>query len=395
MRTFTQYLSNYASLTDSSTTNATLGATLINDSIRTIYNIRGGKWWFLEDTVELQTIAGVRGYEVPNKMRKIMDVYTNVAQTVYMPEPVFDPARWKLILAYQLGTSDVPYFYRRDGNKILFAPIPASDGNIITIRGRLQPSDLTFADYTTGTIVTIPYSTTFTAIVAAGATSATLSGAWGFPTGEYQVTFSNGEIRLVTLTSAATTATWDDALSEAATATITVSSDTGGTIITGSGTSWATGMEGRFIKITSTSAANGGDGEWYRVETVFDTTHLVLTKAYEGDNITAGSATYTLGQTSLIPEAYDMAVVYRAAAIYWRDKANNAKSDLYWKLYDGGQEAGILPPESEPGGLIGQMIQNEGETVEGAYIPPFASTANLVNTGAWWSPWQGDGTGFN
>jgi hypothetical protein len=394
MRTFTGYLSNYASLTDSSTSNATLGATLINDSIRTIYNIRGGKWWFLEDTVELQTIAGVRGYEVPNKMRKIMDVYTNVAQTIYMPEAVYDPARWKLILAYQLGSSDVPYFYYRNGRKLEFAPIPATDGNVITVRGRLQPSDLTFADYTTGTIVTIPYSTTFTAIVASGATSATLSGAWGFPTGEYQVTFSNDEIRLVTLTSAATTATWDDALTSAATATITVSSDTGGTIITGSGTSWTTGMAGRYIKITATSAANGGDGEWYEIATVYDTTHLALVKAYEGTNIAAGSATYTMGQTSLIPEAYDMAVIYRSVAIYWRDKGSNTKADMFWKLYDGGQESGILPPGAQPGGLIGQMIENETETVEGSYIPPFASTANLVNTGAWWSPWQGDGSGF-
>lgn len=391
MRTFTQYLTDYANITDSSSANTTIGATLINDSIRTIYNIRGGKWWFLEKLIEISTIAGVRGYEVPNKLRKLMDLWVTVGNVDYLPEPIFDPNKWKLVLAYRMGTSDVPYFYYRQGNKVLLAPIPATDDNVISIRGRVQPADLIFADYTTGTIVTIPYSTTLTAVVASGDTSATLSGAWGFPTGEYQVLFSSGETRLVTLTSAATTATWDDALTEAATATITVSSDTGGTIITGSGTSWATGMEGRFIKITATSAANGGDGEWYEVATVFDTTHLALTKPYTGDNITAGSATYTMGQVSLIPEAYDMAVVYRAAAIYWRDKGSNTKATMFWKLYDGGQEAGLSPV---PGGLIGQMIQNEGETIEGAYIPPFASTANLVNLGAWWSPWQGDATGL-
>lgn len=391
MRSFTQFKSDYAKFTDTSTANASLGETLINDSIRTIYNIRGGKWWFLERFHDIPTIAGQRGYEVPNKFRKVQDVYFHVGETIYMPEPIFDPYRWKLVLAYQLGTSDVPYFYYRQNNQLLFAPIPASDGNTITIRGRLQPADLTFADYTTGIIVTVPFAAAFTAVVAAGDEAGTLTGAWGFPTGEYQITFSNGEVRLATFTSASTAVTWEEGLVEAATANITVSTSTGGTIITGATTSWTTGMEGRYIKITATSAANGGDGQWYEIDEVYDTTHLALVKPYEGENIAVGTATYTMGQMSLIPEAYDMAVVYRAAAIYWRDKSNKAKAEMYWRLYDGGQEAGF---SKEIGGLIGQMIENQTETMEGVYIPPFASTANLVNTGAWWSPWQGDASGF-
>ena len=49
---------------------------------------------------------------------------------------------------------------------------------------------------------------TFTAQIAKGATSATLSSAWGGTTGPYVATFTDNEIQAVTLTATATTATW-------------------------------------------------------------------------------------------------------------------------------------------------------------------------------------------
>jgi hypothetical protein len=51
-------------------------------------------------------------------------------------------------------------------------------------------------------------SVTFTGAPAGGATSATLTANWTLPTGAYAVQFSDSEIRLVTLTNGATTATW-------------------------------------------------------------------------------------------------------------------------------------------------------------------------------------------
>ena len=39
-------------------------------------------------------------------------------------------------------------------------------------------------------------------------------------------------------------------------------------------------------------------------------------------------------------------------------------------MYDGGMEAGY---SKEYGGIISQMLENEGETEEGAYIPPVGS----------------------
>lgn len=63
---------------------------------------------------------------------------------------------------------------------------------------------------------------TFTGSLLAGATSATLSSAWTNFTGTYPLYFSNGDVRNVTLTNNATTATWTGGLSGSATSAYTV-----------------------------------------------------------------------------------------------------------------------------------------------------------------------------
>jgi len=62
---------------------------------------------------------------------------------------------------------------------------------------------------------------TFNGAFSGGETSGTLAGNWTGITGVYDTTFSNGDIRAVTLTNGATTATWTTALSAAATADAT------------------------------------------------------------------------------------------------------------------------------------------------------------------------------
>jgi hypothetical protein len=64
----------------------------------------------------------------------------------------------------------------------------------------------------------------FTAGIALGATSATLSSAWTGTTGPYIVTFSDQEIQSVTLTNGLITATWTLPMAAAVTAAATVSS---------------------------------------------------------------------------------------------------------------------------------------------------------------------------
>ena len=306
MKSYSTLLALGKKLTENSTSeNEAFLTEMINDSVRTIATMRKGMWNWLEVVEEVLTVASQEGYQLPNNIRRIADLYIRIAgsgpnYTTYLPMAVFDPNRWKLILASNLGVSDWPLFYysQEGSGKVEIQPIPASNDNIIVIRGRLNIKDLNQADYTTGTITT--------------ATN-------GSPT------------------------------------------------IVGSGTSWTSGMANDWIRITSTAAANGGDGFWYQIASVTNSTTLVLKKNYQGTDIVAGSATYAIGQMSPIPESYDIAPVYRAAALYWNLRDDDKRAKEYWKYYDGGYEAGFA---DAPGGLIGRMLEEAGEAVEGSYIPP-------------------------
>jgi len=150
-------------------------------------------------------------------------------------------------------------------------------------------------------------------------------------------------------------------------------------------------MVGRYIQITETNAANGGDNFWYEIGGWTDATHITLLTPYEGRSISAGAATYTIGQVPVVPEAYQMAIVYRAVALYWENKEEVGKAKVYWLKYDGGNEAGY---NKNYGGLIGQMIENEGETEEGSYIPPFASGSSTIQYAPYYFPFQ-QASGFN
>ena len=326
MKSFTtlqNLASNITGVASTDTTNLALLAQYLNDSIRTICTIRSGAWPWLETLPTATTVASQEYVYVPNKVRKIVDVYVTVGSTTYMPEVIYDAAKWKLVIAANLGTGDVPLFVYKQGEKLMIAPTPASTGNTVTMRGRLNVRDLSIADYTTGSIVSIA---------------------------------------------------------------------NGATAIIGTGTTFTADMVGRFIRITETTAANGGDGSWYEIGSYTSATSIGLLKPYEGTSIAAGTAAYTIGQMSPIPEAYDVAPVYRAVALYWSQKENFVLANSYWRMYDGGQEAGLLSHSSPIGGIIGQMLEEAADTFEGSYIPPFGSRMNF-NQAPYYFPYN-DASGF-
>jgi len=365
----------------------------INDSIRTMCNLQGGKLRFLEATKDIYTVANQEAYQIPNGFRKLIDMYVysgsgSSTNTVYAPEMVFDPIRWKNIIQYRLGSQDVPYFTYVEDTRFLMQPIPQTDGNLIRLRGRLQTRDLTIADYTTGTVTTVPYTTTFTAIVAAAAISATLSSNWSLTTGSYQIKFSNNEVRTVTLTNGSDAAAWTTGLTAAATTAITVGTSTGGSLLVSATTVFTADMVGRYIQITLTTAANGGDGFWYKISNYYSATQIGLSKLYEGTAISSGTAAYTIGQCSAIPEAYDIGICYRATALFWQNSGDGVRAKGYWLQYDGGNEAGY---SDIYGGLVSQMLANEGETEEGTYVPPFGSQTTGPNAPYYWPFQQGSG----
>ncbi len=127
-------------------------------------------------------------------------------------------------------------------------------------------------------------------------------------------------------------ATRDISVADYTTSTITTAT-LGSAAIVGSGTSWTAGMVGKWIRITSTSAANVGDGIWYKISAVGSATTLTLSAVYTGASIVAGSAAYTIGDVSLIPEKYQIGPVYYAAAEYYRKQGDDSKADRFEKKF--------------------------------------------------------------
>ena len=161
-----------------------------------------------------------------------------------------------------------------------------------------------------------------------------------------------------------------------------------GVDVIGTGTTWTADMVGRYINIPQTTAALGGDGLWYEIAAFTDATHLTLLKPYNGTAIAAATTPYTIGQVPPIPEAYQPAIEYRSTALYWQNQNDLPRAKTYWMQYDGGNEAGL---NKNYGGLISQMLDNEGETEEGAYIPPFGSTAYRQQMPYYFSEQQASG----
>lgn len=117
--------------------------------------------------------------------------------------------------------------------------------------------------------------------------------------------------------------TKDIAIADYTTGTITTATQ-GSRLITGFGTSWNSSMVGRFIVITETATAKGGDGIVYEIESVPSATSIVLTTPYLGESIATGTASYTLFSAPLLPIEFQLIPVYGAASEYWDTIGNDA-----------------------------------------------------------------------
>lgn len=304
--------------------NLTLGDKFINDSIRTVCNLQGGRLRFLETTKDMATVGAQQWYQIPNGIRKIMSIViwseATTAGIPYTPEMIYDPVIWNKVQQLKLGSGNLPYYLYIENNRFAIYPIPSTSGNLIQIRGRKQTRDLSIADVTTTTVTSITSGDT-ALVVSAGLTA---------------------------------------------------------------------DMVGRYIKIAETSAANGGDGFWYEIGAYVSPTACTLTKPYEGTTIAAGTAACVIGQATAIPEAYDIAPVYRASALYYQQQKDLAQAKTYWMMYDGGMEAGY---SDRYGGIIQQMLDNEGETQEGSYVPPTGTTSPTQSGTPYYFP-MSDASGF-
>lgn len=123
-------------------------------------------------------------------------------------------------------------------------------------------------------------------------------------------------------------------LSVADTTSITVTAiANGATTVTVSGSATLM-MAGQWIRITYTGgASNTGDGVWYEIASVTNATTIVLTRAYGGPTIAAGSAACTIGQMPLLPEAFHDLPWKGAAGMYW-EKEIDPRAGSFKQGYD-------------------------------------------------------------
>lgn len=100
------------------------------------------------DTIDT---VGVQAYPIPANISKIKNDTITVGQLVYTPAPVRSIQDWTMLNALPY-TSDIPNYYYIYQNQVMFWPIPSTSGNLITFNFKARVPDLTFTDYTTGTL---------------------------------------------------------------------------------------------------------------------------------------------------------------------------------------------------------------------------------------------------
>lgn len=97
------------------------------------------------------TTVGVQAYPIPATVSKIKNDTITVGQLVYTPAPVQSIQEWTLLNALPY-TSDIPNYFYIYNNQVQFWPIPSTTGNVITFNYKARVPDLSFEDYSTGTL---------------------------------------------------------------------------------------------------------------------------------------------------------------------------------------------------------------------------------------------------
>ena len=197
--------------------------------------------------------VGVQSYPIPPQVSKIKNDTITIGQLVYTPAPVQSIQEWTQLNALPY-TSDIPAYFYIYQNQVNFWPIPSSTGNVITFNYKSRVPDLSFSDYSTGTLSGI----------AVGSTSITgVSTSWN-STGTYPL---NTDLTFFNL----------------------------------------------FLKITPPS----GEGIWYQIQSFQSNTALTLVQPIQSAPSSTASS-YVIGQLPLLQEDFHDTIVYGALKIYYQ-----------------------------------------------------------------------------
>src|SRR5690606_33191119 len=99
---------------------------------------------------EISTL-GVQAYPIPAQVRKIKNDTITLGQLQHTPAPAQSLQGWTMLNALPYN-SDIPNYFYIYNNQALFWPIPSTSGNLITFNCKARVPDLSFSDYSTGTL---------------------------------------------------------------------------------------------------------------------------------------------------------------------------------------------------------------------------------------------------
>lgn len=369
MLTTTTYQNQFADLSQVNTTqNQARGLLLINQALRYLTQ----KYFFNEQQYQTLTEAQVQTYQLPFDAKDIINMTVLVGGILW--QPLESPSRqfWDSLNTIPFY-SDFPQFsYRFKENQINLFPIPTSGGDPLQINYKRRIRDLSAADYTTGTLTTTQWKSggfVFTAnsstisgttlsytpipavndaIVLSVGTNLTLPAPFVAGTTYYIKTVSAasnsttnpGNLNFTCVLSATQGGTAIVPLTSAGVAPMQggplISYKQAGNTVTGSGTTWTTNMQGRWLNIPMTASnTTSGDDRWYQIKSVESSTSLTLFNDYQGQS--SVGATYTIGEVPILPEDYQDLALFRALWIYYNSIVPNpTQAKLYKELYDTG-----------------------------------------------------------
>jgi hypothetical protein len=125
----------------------------------------------------------------------------------------------------------------------------------------------------------------------------------------------------------------DLSVADYTTGTITTATNGDETIVA-SATTFTYPMVGRWLRITQDDGTDSGDGLWYEISAITNTTNLELVRKYGGTSIVAGSQAYTIGMMPLLPEAFHDLPEQHASFMYWAKEKDSTRASAFKTLRD-------------------------------------------------------------
>lgn len=160
MISYSGFLSQFQDLTqNTSTTNATRGAFLVNQGLRDLTT----KFYLNEVSQSFPggTVAGQTAYQLPYNIKELIDLYIVSGSLRYVVTEV-PSAQFYDRLQFAQYSSDIPQYYWVFGGVANIFPTPASSGMPLTFRYKERLRDLSQVDYSTGTVSVTTMTNTVT-----------------------------------------------------------------------------------------------------------------------------------------------------------------------------------------------------------------------------------------